>query len=95
MEQKTLKAAPEAPQFTITDYSQPAQEEIRQLMNIERFLKRVKEITGDEAFAYVDARQYLAGKAAMIGKAEEARLIATAKAAAPKVVPIPPAEETK
>jgi len=65
--------------FKFQDYNSKVQEEMKLLINIEKFLTRVKEINGDEAFQYVAARQYLAQRAAMLKTAEEARLSATAK----------------
>ena len=65
------------------DLSENAQKEISHLINIENFLRRVKDISGDEAYAYVNAREFLKQRAALIRVSEEARIKAIrAKSAA-------------
>ena len=59
------------------DFSPESKEEIRLLRNIEGLLKRVEGLKGDEAFAYVEARQYIATRAGMIVQAERARVAAS------------------
>lgn len=85
----------ETKKFNITDYATEVQEEIRQLMNIERFMKRIKDILGDEAFAYVEARNYLANRAALLSRSEEARLSAVKRVLEQQTVPNLVPVETK
>lgn len=73
-----------------TEYSQQIQVELKTLQNIETFLKRLDNIKGDESFAYVEARNYIATRREMITMAENARLAAQkfrAKSIAKDVTP--------
>ena len=88
---------PEQSQYTFADYAPTIQTELKQLVNVENLLKKVKGMDGDEAFSYVQARKWVAEKAAFAKIAEEARLDAVAKVQAkeaaeastekPKLVP--------
>ena len=69
------------PQINPEDFDPSVREELRVLVNLEKLLKRVKGIEGDEAFGYVEARQYIAGRAGLLERAELARLKAKAAAA--------------
>lgn len=74
MSEETKTATAPADKISDADFSPEAREELRLLKNIEGLLKRVKGLEGDEAFAYVEARQYVATRASLIAQAELARV---------------------
>lgn len=74
MSEEAKTAAKPADKVTEADFSPESREELRLLRNIEGLLKRVKGLEGDEAFAYVEARQYVATRASMTAQAELARI---------------------
>ena len=80
----------EITQADLEKFSQPAKMELVVLTNIEKFLRRVKDISGDEAYAFVESREYILARIDSLKRMEMKRLEAMAKIEAEKNAPKPP-----